>query len=158
MLTPLHIRLSNASRLHTPFLFNMSDSDLLAQLDLLQEILGNKVTLRDPSELGDEEEPPAPEAMSGENSGWEQWQTKDDTATQASNAWNQEPPAKREPQPTPNLYQEVISTNAGFDCSSLRVGEVLSKEATFSPWKTILAYPNNFIGKTNSPRVSLASS
>ncbi|POR33207.1 ATP-dependent DNA helicase II subunit 2 [Tolypocladium paradoxum] len=130
----------------------MSDSDLLARLDLLQQVLGKKVTLRDPSELSDEEEPPAPGIMSGENSNWEQWQTKEDTATQTSNAWNQESPARREAQPIPGLDQEVLSINAGFDCSSLRVGEVLSKEVTFSPWQTILAYPNNFIGKVNKPR------
>ena len=41
-----------------------------------------------------------------------------------------------------------------FDCSSLRVGEPLNKDATFSPWKLVLSYPSCFIGKTNRPRVS----
>ena len=151
----LYLNIAPAHSFTPRYSSEMSGSDL--RLDLLQEILGKKVTLRDPFDLSPEDTILAPELLSGANMEWEQWQTKDDAASQGSNAWNQEPPAKREQQPILHFDQEVPSVRAAHDCSSLRVGEVLSKEITFSPWKTILAYPDNFIGKGNRPRVGLAN-
>ena len=43
-----------------------------------------------------------------------------------------------------------------FDCSNFLVGEPLDEQIDFCLWKAAVAYPEQYIGKANKPRVSVS--
>lgn len=116
----------------------MSDSDLIEGLALLGEILDRKVALLDPSGLVDETHEAAV-TETEEEPRWETWQTKDCPSTSVRHATS------------PN--QEAPFIGVDVDCSRLVQTREASGDVNFCPWKTILAYPNMFIGKANKPRI-----
>ncbi|KJZ71792.1 hypothetical protein HIM_08812 [Hirsutella minnesotensis 3608] len=117
----------------------LEEDDFARQLDMLQQLLGKKVSLR---EANSHEEAPAP---SRDNEAWENRQARDSPTFTISC-----PSASIIPDPKLFGEQEAkVSVAANF--SSLGAGEPAGGDFPFCPWKAIQAYPNMFIGKTNKP-------
>ena len=48
-------------------------------------------------------------------------------------------------------------TSGAYDCDGYVVGEPVSADVVFCPWKIAESYPDHFIGKTNRPHVGTHS-
>lgn len=114
----------------------MSDNELHAQLEKLQEILGKKITL-DPARNKTTVEPEASVRKDYASA----WQEQHLTCEKASG------------DTVPSRLIEDEFSYQGFDDSALCIGEPLEEDVAFCPFQRIKHYPEQFIGKRNKPLV-----
>lgn len=114
----------------------MSDNELHAQLEKLQEILGKKITL-DPARKKTTVEPEASVRKDSASTWQEQYLTCEKSSGDTV-------PSR--------LIGEEFSYQ-GFDDSALCIGEPLEEDVAFCPFDRIKQYPEQFIGKRNKPLV-----
>ncbi|KAG6011397.1 hypothetical protein E4U43_008350 [Claviceps pusilla] len=115
----------------------MSDNQLQAQLDKLQEVLGKTITL-DPSRIPTKIEPETSHGKTPSSSDWqEQHLGLDKSGGDAV-----------------PIHTELVAdgpANPALDDSALCIGDSLEANVAFCPFKRIEQYPDQFIGKRNRP-------
>lgn len=108
------------------------------RLARLNEILGTTCTIReDPTESEVEEEKEKKREA-----------TKKMKQSAASTPAQAEPWETLRPPPKPTMQRDVIS---------LKRGDAGYKDMVYTAWSTVFAYPEQFIGKTNRPKVCAQS-
>ncbi|QPH01431.1 hypothetical protein C2857_005631 [Epichloe festucae Fl1] len=112
----------------------MSDNELHAQLEKLQEVLGKKITL-DPAKTKSTVEPEASVRQNSASAWQEQYLTYEKS--------------RGDTVPSRLIGDEFLYE--GFDDSALCIGEPLEEDVAFCPFERIKQYPEQFIGKRNKP-------
>ncbi|KAH6998759.1 hypothetical protein BKA56DRAFT_665310 [Ilyonectria sp. MPI-CAGE-AT-0026] len=118
---------------------------LTERLEKLQALLGKEVSLVDPQK--------ATESLKGvvpmESSPDSDWQNAANPGGHAKLA--QDVMHRHTRSEEVKDQERAMRHQKAFDCSSFRVGEPLDEDVHFCPLKTMVTYPERFIGKTNKP-------
>lgn len=144
--------LNKASIRFPPIASNMAGSKVEKDLKMLSELLHQQVSLLEHPDEDDtsSSEPNETAALVHTNT--------PSTEAPGSSSHRSRPvqgdgPVKFEK----DEFAPRAKTSGAYDCDGYVVGEPVSADVVFCPWKIAESYPDHFIGKTNRPHVGTHS-
>lgn len=140
----------------------MADQDLDARLKQLQAILDERVTLltKPPKPRGRRGRPDSATNSTGQRGMHAPSASSPAPILPSSLLVNQPGSMRKTQQPNRAAASGLLVGAMGADLevlqkSEFRKGQSFQKDIAFCPWKTVLSYPGQYIGKANRPRVSI---
>lgn len=120
---------------------------LTERLEKLQALLGKEVSLVDPQKATESLKGVVP-VESNPDSDWQNAANPGGHAKLAQDTMHRHTRSEEVKD-----QERAMRHQKAFDRSSFRVGEPLDEDVHFCPLKTMVTYPERFIGKTNKPLV-----